>query len=172
MVFRMNKWLWKNLTHVKLLSLALWAILFFIYWINNEEQVNISKVSTMMQISIMWIMMTFMPLVCCHCAINIHVILEETKWIQAKYHQLTWINSVVSPINSAVEKSSTSKRTETRVNLGGKGNHSKRFFLRPSYLSAQFFIKVTNFLLNFSRISERVLISIFLAILRICIQSK
>ena len=123
--------LWKNLTHVKLLSLALWAILFFIYWINNEEQVNISKVSTMIQISIMWIMMTFMPLVCCHCAINIHVILEETKWIQAKYHQLTWINSVVSPINSAVEKSSTSKRAETRVNLGGKGNHSKRFFWGP-----------------------------------------
>ena len=146
MVFRMNKWLWKNLTHVKLLSLALWAILFFIYWINNEEQVNISKVSTMIQISIMWIMMTFMPLVCCHCAINIHVILEETKWIQAKYHQLTWINSLISPINSALEKFSSSKRAVARANLGGKGNHWKSLYLRRSYLSAQFFIKVTNFL--------------------------
>ena len=116
--------------------------------------------------------MSCIPLVSCHCAVNIHVILEETKWIQAKYHQLTWINSLISPINSTLQKSSSSKRAEARGNLGGKGNHSKRLFLGHSYLSAQSFIKVTKFLQNFSRISERFFISKFLAILRICIQSK
>ena len=115
--------------------------------------------------------MSCIPLVSCHCAVNIHVILEETKWIQAKYHQLTWINSLISPINSALENCSSSKRIEARTNLAGKENHSKRLFWRHSYLSAQFFIKVTNLLSNFCRISERFLISTFLAILRICIHS-
>ena len=137
----------KNLAHVKLLSLTLKRrkfepFSFFIYWTNNEEQVNIKKVSTIVQISVMYIfIMSCIPLVCCHCAVNIHVMLEETKWIQAKYHQLTWINSLISPISSALENCSSSERTEARANLGGKGNHSKRH----SDLSAQFFIKVTNF---------------------------
>ena len=113
--------------------------------------------------------MSLIPLSSCHCAVNIHVILEETKWIQAKYHQLTWINSLISPINSALFKL---KRTEARTNLEGKENHSKSLFRRHSYLSAQFFMRITNFLYTFSRFSERFLISTLLAILRISIQNK
>ena len=117
-------------------------------------------------------MMSLIPLSSCHCAVNIHVILEETKWIQAKYHQLTWINSLISPINSALENCSSLKRTEARTNLEGKENHSKSLFRRHSYLSAQFFMRITNFLYTFSRFSERFLISTLLAILRISIQNK
>ena len=116
--------------------------------------------------------MSCIPLVCCHCAVNIHVMLEETKWIQAKYHQLTWINSLISPINSALENCSSLKRTEARTNLEGKENYSKSLFRRHSYLSAQFFMRITNFLYTFSRFSERFLISTLLAILRISIQNK
>ena len=113
--------------------------------------------------------MSLIPLSSCHCAVNIHVILEETKWIQAKYLQLTWINSLISPINSALFKL---KRTEARTNLEGKENHSKSLFRRHSYLSAQFFMRITNFLYTFSRFSERFLISTLLTILRISIQNK
>ena len=48
----------------------------------------------------------------------------------------------------------------------------RRLFWRNSYHLVQFFIKVTNFLKTFSRISKRFLISTFLAILWICIQNK
>ena len=117
-------------------------------------------------------MMPFIPLSSCHWAVNIHVILEETKLIQAKYHQLTWINSLISPINSGLENCSSSKRTEARTNLGGKGNPSKRLFRRQSYVLAQFFMGITNFLQTFSQLSKRFLISTLLAILRIGIQNK
>ena len=116
--------------------------------------------------------MSCIPILSCHFAVNMHVNLEETKWIQAKYHQLTWINSLISPINSSLENCSSSKRTEARTNLGGKGNHSKRLFRSQIYLSAQLFMRITNFLQTFSRISERFLISTLLAILRICSQNK
>ena len=48
----------KNLAHVKLLSLTLKRrkfepFSFFNYWTNNEEQVKIKKVSTIVQISVM-----------------------------------------------------------------------------------------------------------------------
>ena len=85
-------------------------------------------------------MLSFIPFISCHCTVNIHAVLEETKWIQAKYQQLTWINSLISHINSALENCSRSKRIEARTNLVGKGNHSKRLLRRHSYLSAQFFI--------------------------------
>ena len=116
--------------------------------------------------------MSFIPLSSCHWAVNIHVILEETKWIQAKYHQLTWINSLISPINSDLENCSSSKRTEARTNLGRKRNPSKRLFRRQSYPSAQFFEGITNFLQTFSQLSKRFLISTLLAILRIGIQNQ
>ena len=48
-------------------------------------------------------MMPFIPLISYQCAVNIQVILEETKWIQAKYHKLTCINSLISPIISALK---------------------------------------------------------------------
>ena len=109
---------------------------------------------------------------CHHCAVNTHVILEETKWIQAIYHQLAGIDSFISPISSVLANCPSSKRIEARTNFGGKGNHWKRLFWRHSYISAQFFIKVTIFVQNFSRIFERFLISTFLAILRIYIHSN
>ena len=56
--------------------------------------------------------------------------------------------------------------------MGGKENHSKSLFRRHGYLSAQFFMRITNFLYSFSRLSERFLISALLAILRISIQNK
>ena len=56
--------------------------------------------------------------------------------------------------------------------MEGKENHSKSLFRRHSYLSAQFFMRITNFLYTFSRFSERFLISTLLAILRISIQNK
>ena len=115
-------------------------------------------------------MLFFIPLVNCHCPVNIHVILEEIKWIQAKYHQLSWINSLISLINSALENCSSSKRIEARTNLREKGNHL-RLFRRLSFPSAQFY-KSYHFLKNFSGISQRFLISTFLKILRICIHSK
>ena len=91
-------------------------------------------------------MMSCIPLVCCHCAVNIHVMLEETKLIQAKYHQLTCVNSLISPINLALENCSSSKWTEARANLGGKGNQSlKDVISKAQLLSAQFFIEVANF---------------------------
>ena len=113
--------------------------------------------------------MSFIPLCSCHCAVNIHVILEEAKWIQTNYHQLTWIDSLIPPpINSAHENCSSSKRTEARMNSGGKRNHSKRLFRRRSYLSAQYFMRITNFLWTLSWLYELFLISTPLAILSIC----
>ena len=101
--------------------------------------------------------------------------MEETKWIQAIYHQLVGINSLISSINSVLENCPSSKGIEARTNLRGKANHWKRLFWRhilEAHMSAQFFIKVTIFLQNFSRIFERFLISTFLAILRIYIHSN
>ena len=79
--------------------------------------------------------MSCIPLINCHCAVNIHVILEETKQIQATYQQLIRINSLIFPINSALENCSGLKRTKARTNLIGKENHSKRLFRRHCYLS-------------------------------------
>ena len=74
----------------------------------------------------------------------------------------------MSPFNSALENCSSSKRIETRTNLGGKGNHSKRLFRRHSYLLAKFI----NFFKKIQPDIERFLISTFMVISRICIQNK
>ena len=118
----------KNLAHVDLLSLALkirWfePFSFFICWINNDEQVNLSfhNCTNFNHVNFYDVMYPISLLsLCSQYTCNV----GGDKVNSSKI----WINSLISRINSALENCSSSKRTEAKASLGGKGNHSKRLF--------------------------------------------